>query len=86
MASKALLHRLGVAQVQLHAADIGLVRDGFGVQLEHHGIADLVGGLHGRFGVGGDDGLRRRDAVGRQHLLGFELGQDGAPFAARPAE
>ena len=35
-----LAHRVGVREVELHAADIGLVRDRVGVELEHHREAD----------------------------------------------
>ena len=35
----------GVAQVELHAADVGLVGDGFRVELQHDRVADFVGQL-----------------------------------------
>src|SRR5215469_18976105 len=39
------LHGIGITQVELHAADIGLVGDGQRVQLQDDGIADLFGCL-----------------------------------------
>ena len=47
-----------VGEVELHAADVALVRDGRGQQLEHDRIADLPGGGDGL--VGGPAGDRRR--------------------------
>ena len=67
-----------VLEVQLHAADVGLVGDGLGVELQHDGEADLLGQLGGG-GLGlGDLGDDRGDAVAAQQVLGLGLGQDGA--------
>ncbi len=34
-------HLAGIVQVQLHAADVRLVGDGFRVELQHHRVADF---------------------------------------------
>ncbi len=57
--------------------------DGLGVQLEHHREADFRGGAGGFILAHGDARLDGRDAVARQELLGFVLGQDRASRLAR---
>ncbi len=42
-----LAHRRGVFEVELHPADVGLVRDGLGVQLQHYRPANLLRQFHG---------------------------------------
>ena len=73
-----LAHRLGIAQVELHAAHVGLVRDGLRVQLQHDRIAHGFGLLHCLIFAACHPRLHGRDAVGRQQRLGFDLGQQGA--------
>ena len=57
------LHRIGIAQVQLHAADVGLVGDGQRVQLQNDRIADLLGRLHRLLFGFGDARLNRGNVV-----------------------
>ncbi len=76
-------HRIGIGQVQLHAADFGLVRDRPRMQLEHDRIADGGRAFHRFCFAGGDARRHGRDAIGREHLLRLELGQQGAPGLAR---
>ena len=49
-------HRLGIGQVELHPADVGLVRDRLGVDLQDHGVAEFRREGHGLFLRGGDPG------------------------------
>ena len=76
-------HGVGVAQIELHAAHVGLVGDGLGIELEHDRIAHLLGACDGGFGVGGEVRLDGRHVVGAEHLLRLVFGQDGAPGAER---
>ena len=69
--------RVAIGEIQLHAADIGLVGDRLGEQLEHDGVADPVGRGRRPRPRGGDHGRDGGDAIGLQHLLGFGFGQDG---------
>ena len=80
-----LADRLGVGEVQLHAADVGLVRDGLGMQLQHDREADSRRDGDGLVFGRGDAGLDRRDAVGGEELLGLELGQQRPARRARTA-
>ena len=84
IASKALRDGVGIAQVQLHAADVGLVGDGLGVELEHDRVADLVRRMsRASASVAATSVCDRRNAVGGEQLLRFGLGQDGAAGCAR---
>jgi len=65
-------------QVQADAADVGLVGDGLGVELQDDGVAHPPGEVDGLFGAAGDLRLDGRDAVGGEDLLRLELGEDGA--------
>ena len=86
MARQARRTEVCIAQVQLHAANVGLVGDGFGVELEHDGETQAGGAPH-RFGLGGGDmRFHRRDALRRQKLLGFEFGQQAAALMANRLE
>ena len=78
-----LADRRGVRQVELHAADVGLVGDRQGMELEDDREADRLGRGDGIVLGRGDAGLHGRDAVGGQDLLRFDLGQDGPPLALR---
>ena len=69
-------HLVLALQVQHHAAHVGLVRDVFGQDLQHHRKADArrlgrCGVGIGRHGAGGHHG----DVVGLAHGLGLGLGQ-----------
>ena len=73
---------LVVGEVELDAADIALVCEGRGQQLENNGITDLSGHSNGliRRAAGG----RRHDrkTVGSQHVLGFYFGEQGTAGGA----
>ncbi len=86
MARICLAHRCLVAQVELHTAHVGLVRDRLRVQLQHHRVTDLSRRAHGFVFALGDARLHRGDAIARQQLLGFVLGQDCAPRLPRPLD
>ena len=78
-------HSCFVGQVQLHAADIGLVRDGFRMQLQDDRITDLAGELHRLVWRVCDHGLDGGNAVERKQLLGFRFRkQRAARLAALP--
>ena len=76
-------HRVGIGEVQLHAAGFRLMGDGLRVQLEHDGIADRGRACHRFVFAAGDLRRHGRDAVGREDLLRFELGQQAAARLAR---
>ena len=44
-------HRVGVSQVELHSAHVGLVGDRLGVELQHDRVAEVLGGGHRGVGV-----------------------------------
>ena len=68
-------HRVGVAQVQLHEAALGLVRDRVAVQLDDHWEADRVGGLGRGVCIGHDALVEHGHAVVAQQLLGRGFGE-----------
>ena len=82
IAWNAFPYRVGIPQVQQHAADVGLVRDGHRIELEHDREADLLRRLHRLVLGDGDPRLDRRNAVGLQQLLRLVLGQDRAALLA----
>ena len=53
-----------VGKIELDASDIGLVGDGFGMKLEHHGITDSAGGFDGLVDAGGYLGCNRGNVIG----------------------
>src|SRR5215218_3913061 len=61
---------LHILQVEPDAADVGLVGDRLGVELEDDGVAQRLRVPDGLLGVAGDAGLDGRDAVGGNDLLG----------------
>ena len=75
----AAAHRLGIGQVELHPADVGLVRDRLGVELQDRGVAEFRREGHGLFLRGGDPGRHDGDAVQLEQPLRFGLGQEGPP-------
>ena len=76
----------GVAQVELHAANVGFVGDGFGVELEDDGVSDLRG-FGNRFAGGFRQlGANGRNAVGGEELLRLVFGEDGAASGADLAD
>ena len=72
------LHRCGIAQVQLHAAYIGLVRDSERVQLQDDRVSHLLRGFQCLLLGDRNPRFDRGNVVGLQQLLGLVLGQDGA--------
>ena len=81
--SAVLLGRLGRrADVERHAADVGLVRDVVREDLHRHGEAELLGGVRRLLGARRDERLDRRDLVGLEDLLRLDLGED-RPTRAR---
>ena len=69
----------GGAQIQLHAADIGFVRDGFRMQFQHDRKTKARGFLHRVIFRERDVRFDRRDAVSGQKFFGFKFRQDRAP-------
>ncbi len=59
----------GIFQVQLHAADVGLVGNNFRMQLKNNWIADLLSRRDCVFFAGRDDCIHCRDMVSRQQFL-----------------
>mmetsp|Transcript_52341 Transcript_52341/g.164394 ORF Transcript_52341/g.164394 Transcript_52341/m.164394 type:complete len:469 (-) Transcript_52341:418-1824(-) len=74
--AEALADGVGIGDVEQHPADVGLVRYGLAVDLEHDGVAHPLGNSHGLVCRLGDLDRRHWDVVGRQHLLGLGLRQD----------
>ena len=74
-------YRLIVLQVQLDAADIGLVRDRLGEHLQYDGITNLRCVFHGFVFVLGGSGFDRRNSVIRQDLFRFEFCEEHSPSA-----
>src|SRR5215471_17091371 len=68
-----LAHLRLMAQVQLHAAYVGFVRNGFREKLNHDGIANFARMLHGLVFASRDPRVNRRNPIGREQLLRFEL-------------
>ena len=71
------------AQVQLHAADVGLVDDVQRVDLQYHRIAECLGMSDGLVGVVRQPRLVDRNVERGQHGLRLLLGQHGAAFGQR---
>src|ERR1700680_857740 len=74
--AKGIPYRCLSGQMELHAANIGLVGDGQRVQLEHYGESDGLRSRNGFLSVGRQSGFDYGNAVGGENLLGFELGED----------
>ena len=70
-------HRLGIGQVESNPADVGLVRDRLGIQLQDRGVAEFRREGHGLLFRGGDPGRHDGDAVQREQRLRFGLAQEG---------
>ena len=76
--SEGTADRGGIAEVQLDAAYIGFVRNGFRVELEHHRIADFARAAHS-FGLSfRHNRAHGGDAVEFQNLLRFRFGGERA--------
>src|SRR5918995_1654106 len=73
---------VGALQVQAHAAHVGLVRYCLGVELEDHGVAEVVCQFHGLIRAARHLRLDGRDTVGSEGLLRLELGKDGTARVA----
>ncbi len=69
-------HIVCVLQVEAHTADVGLVCDCFRIDLQHDGVAELVGPGHGVRLTGRNFRRHDGDIVQRQQLLGFGLSHD----------
>ena len=78
-----VLYRLGIRQVQLDTAHVGLVGDRLRMELEDHRIANCVGSLDGFLLAFCNARFDSGNAVTTQELLGFIFGQDGAARRAR---
>ena len=65
-----------IGQVEIHAANVGLVRDRTAEQLQDHRVTDALGCSDGIFGRARYDRLRDRNTVRREDALGLVLGQD----------
>ena len=72
------LHRRRIAQIQLHPADVRLVRDGERVQLQHDGIANLLRSLQRLLFGDRYPGIHGWNVVSLEQLLRLILRQDGA--------
>jgi len=72
-------HRLGVGQIQHHAAYVSLVRDGVRVEFDHYRVADFFRSLDGFIHGGRDPRFHRRNAVRLQQFFGLMLGEYRAP-------
>ena len=72
-------HRLGIKQVELHPADVGLVRDRLRIELQDRGAGEFRHEGDGLLLRGGDPGRHDGDAVQLEQPLRFGLGQEGAP-------
>src|SRR5665213_2641167 len=68
----------GRAQVQLDAAHVGLVRDGFGMQFQHDGEAEPRGFFHGVTFAQGNVRLHSGNGVGGEQLFGFKFRENRA--------
>ena len=68
----------------MHSANVGLVGDGLGVQLEHHRKSNGFGGCDGGFFALGDLRGDAGDAVGLQQLLRFVLGENACGRCCAP--
>ena len=75
-------HGFGAGEVELNAADVGLVRDRLRVELEYHRIADRLGRRDRGLRIRGDSGCDGRHAVSVEKLLRLRLGQHRPPGAA----
>src|SRR5215204_2465534 len=69
---------VGALQVQAHAAHVRLVGYCLGVELEDHGVAEVVCQFHGLIRAARHLRLDGRDTVGSEDLLRLELSKDGA--------
>src|SRR5262249_51485462 len=75
--TKRTADRFGACQVKLHTADVGLVGDREGMELEDDRKADGQGGGDGLVLGCGDAGFHGGDAIGGEDSLGFDLCQNG---------
>src|SRR5918997_515789 len=73
---------VGALQVQAHAAHVGLVGYGLGVELEDHGVAEAVCQFDGLIRAVRDLRLDGRDTVGGEDLLRLELCKYGTSSVA----
>ena len=85
ISAKAARTAAGIAEVQLHPADLGLVRDVRAVELQHHREAERRGGLRRRVGRRGPALLHHGHADLGEQRLGLRLGQYAAPPAGSAA-
>ena len=67
-------------EIELHTAHIGFVGEGVAVELEHHWVADGLGGGDRPCRRHRNLGRHHRNTVGRQHRLGVCLGENGLIF------
>ena len=72
--AKSLSDFRGISQIELHSIDIGLVSDGFRVELYNDGITNVGGGRDsGIFGTG-YPGRHTGNAIGGEQLLRLHFG------------
>ena len=79
-----LLDRFGRAQIETHAADVGLVRDVGRQDLQHHRSGDIACKPRGLRRVGCAEGLDDGYSVERQERLGLRLGEERAALRQTP--
>ncbi len=65
-------------EIELHAADVGLVRDGFGMKLQHYRKAHRTRDQRGFPGRARDARFERGNSVELKHLLRFHFREDRA--------
>ena len=75
--------RLCIREIKLHAADVGLVGDREGMELEDDREPDGHGSGDGLVLGRSDARLDGRNAIGRQDSLRFDLGENGPPPLTR---
>ena len=79
-------HRIGIGEIEHHAADIGFVHDIARHDLEHDGRAlreDRIGMGDGLFGVGGGKGRHDGDLIGVEQPLDLDRIEPGTSFRKR---
>src|ERR1039458_9996681 len=72
-------HAVGTPDVQMHAPDIGLMGEAFGVQLDRDGEAEVFGRGHGGLLGEGEAGFDSGNAGCGDHPLRLILAQEGGP-------
>ncbi len=74
--------RGGVGAADVDAADVGLVRDVGRVDLEHHGVAQTLGGAHGLVRVLRGQGVGHGNPELAEQAHGLGVPEHAAPGAA----